>query len=486
MKCRPPLGGDMTLRIPKRIVNRLNWKKPFTAALAALASVVLLITPLSTSALTYTPDTFEVHSESAILVNTDTGTVVYEKNADQQMLPASLVKIMTFIIAVETWSDLDGTTITMSRAVQDELYGRDASNAGILVGETVTLRNLLYALMLNSACEAASMIAEYYGNGDQQPFIDAMNAKAQEIGCTNTHFTNAHGLDDPNQYSTARDMYLITQYAYNMPIYDDRPLDADSKAHSQQIFDVISSTDNYYISPTNLRDKQVVVHTNAMVREGNEYYYEYSRGVKTGTTDQNTKNLVTAGSKDGFNYICVVMGAQNLDDAGNATNYTYIDTINLYDWAFDTFATRTVVTTGDYIEEANVQLASGKNYVLLSPAQDVICLIPNEDLLDLSTIQKVATVNEEILAPVHKGDVLGSLELRLQDETLATVDLVATEDVEVSWVSWTLYQIWQFLTNPWVILAIVLIVVLVVVLILVRPKRKKKGRGGKTKYRHLR
>lgn len=464
----------------------MNWKKPFTALLAAVVSVVLLITPLSGAALTYTPDTFDVHSEAAILVNTDTNTVVYEKNADERLLPASLVKIMTFILAVETWSDLDGTTITMSRAVQDELYGRDASNAGIMVGETVTLRNLLYALMLNSACEAASMIAEYYGGGDQQPFIDAMNAKAQEIGCTNTHFTNAHGLDDPDQYSTARDMYLITQYAYNMPIYDDRPLDADSKAQSNQIFDVISSTDNYYISPTNMRDKQVVVHTNAMVREGNEYYYEYSRGVKTGTTDQNTKNLVTAGSKSGFNYICVVMGAQNLDDNGNATNYTYIDTINLYNWAFDTFATRTVVTTGDYIEEANVKLASGKNYVLLSPAQDVICLIPNEDLLDLSTIQKVATVNDEILAPVHKGDVLGSLELRLQDETLATVDLVATENVQVSWVSWVFYEIWQFLTNPFVLLALVLLVILVILLVIFSKKQRRKKGKGKKKYRHLR
>ena len=464
----------------------MNWKKPFTALLAAVVSVVLLITPLSGAALTYTPDTFDVHSEAAILVNTDTNTVVYEKNADERLLPASLVKIMTFILAVETWSDLDGTTITMSRAVQDELYGRDASNAGIMVGETVTLRNLLYALMLNSACEAASMIAEYYGGGDQQPFIDAMNAKAQEIGCTNTNFTNAHGLDDPDQYSTARDMYLITQYAYNMPIYDDRPLDADSKAQSNQIFDVISSTDNYYISPTNMRDKQVVVHTNAMVREGNEYYYEYSRGVKTGTTDQNTKNLVTAGSKSGFNYICVVMGAQNLDDNGNATNYTYIDTINLYNWAFDTFATRTVVTTGDYIEEANVKLASGKNYVLLSPAQDVICLIPNEDLLDLSTIQKVATVNDEILAPVHKGDVLGSLELRLQDETLATVDLVATEDVQVSWVSWVFYEIWQFLTNPFVLLALVLLVILVILLVIFSKKQRRKKGKGKKKYRHLR
>ena len=461
----------------------MNWKKPFTALLAAVVSVVLLITPLSGAALTYTPDTFDVHSEAAILVNTDTNTVVYEKNADERLLPASLVKIMTFIIAVETWSDLDGTTITMSRAVQDELYGRDASNAGIMVGETVTLRNLLYALMLNSACEAASMIAEYYGGGDQQPFIDAMNAKAQEIGCTNTHFTNAHGLDDPDQYSTARDMYLITQYAYNMPIY---ALDADSKAQSNQIFDVISSTDNYYISPTNMRDKQVVVHTNAMVREGNEYYYEYSRGVKTGTTDQNTKNLVTAGSKSGFNYICVVMGAQNLDDNGNATNYTYIDTINLYNWAFDTFATRTVVTTGDYIEEANVKLASGKNYVLLSPAQDVICLIPNEDLLDLSTIQKVATVNDEILAPVHKGDVLGSLELRLQDETLATVDLVATEDVQVSWVSWVFYEIWQILTNPFVLLALVLLVILVILLVIFSKKQRRKKGKGKKKYRHLR
>lgn len=464
----------------------MNWKKPLLAALSALVCVVMLAAPLSASALSYTPDSFEVHSQSAILVNTDTGTVVYEKNPDERLLPASLVKIMTFIIAVETWSDLDGTTITMSRAVQDELYGRDASNAGILVGETVTLRNLLYALMLNSACEAASMIAEYYGNGDQQPFIDAMNQKAQEIGCTNTHFTNPHGLDDPDQYSTARDMYLITQYAYNMPIYDDRPLDADSKAQSQQIFDVISSTDNYYISPTNLRDKQVVVHTNAMVRQGNEYYYEYSRGVKTGTTDVNTKNLVTAGSKDGFNYICVVMGAQNLDDNGNATNYTYIDTINLYNWAFDTFATRTVVTTGDYIEEANVELASGKNYVLLSPAQDVICLIPNEDLLDLSTIQKVVTVQEHILAPVHKGDVLGSLELRLQDETLATVDLVATEEVQVSWISWTFYQIWQFLTNPWVLLGILaLLVLLAALVILTRRSRRKRGKA-KKKYKHLR
>ena len=196
--------------------------------------------------------------------------------------------------------------------------------------------------------------------------------------------------------------------------------------------------------------------------------------------------MVTAGNKDGFNYICVVMGAQNLDDNGNATNYTYIDTINLYEWAFDTFATRTVVTTGDYIEEANVRLASGKSYVLLSPAQDVICLIPNEDLLDLSTIQKVATVNQEILAPVHKGDVLGSLELRLQDETLATVDLVATEDVEVSWVSWVFYEIGLFFTNPFVILAIVLLVILVILLVVLGKKQRRKKGKSKKKYRHLR
>ena len=117
----------------------------------------------------------------------------------------------------------------------------------------------------------------------------------------------------------------------------------------------------------------------------------------------------------------------------------------------------------------------------------MICLIPNEDLLDLSTIQKVATVNDEILAPVHKGDVLGSLELRLQDETLATVDLVATEDVEVSWVSWVFYEIWQFFTNPFVLLAIVLIVILVIVLVVLGKKqRRKKGKGKKSKYRHLR
>ena len=380
----------------------MNWKKPFTALLAAVVSVVLLITPLSGAALTYTPDTFDVHSEAAILVNTDTNTVVYEKNADERLLPASLVKIMTFIIAVETWSDLDGTTITMSRAVQDELYGRDASNAGIMVGETVTLRNLLYALMLNSACEAASMIAEYYGNGDQQPFIDAMNAKAQEIGCTNTHFVNPHGLHDENHYTTARDMAVIVQAALQ-----------------NDTFRTIAGTAQYTLPATNKNDEELMMfHHHAMMSKHRtaQYYDETVFAGKNGYTTDALNTLVTCANRNDMEIICVTMRTES--------GYSYPDTASLLDYVTDNFTKTALPSTFESLPEdiqASVLSSLGASSVTESSAADNspgYAVVPNTLSLEnltpaVSTTERTDADAKEVISYMYEDRCLGCVALKL-------------------------------------------------------------------------
>ncbi len=415
---------------------------------------------MQVSAISYTPDE-ETLCESALLINLDTDTIVYSKNSDERLQPASLTKIMTAIIAMETYSDLDNTVITKSMAVNEEIAGLGASSTGIMVGEEVTLRNLLYALLLASDCEAASMIAEYYGNGDTAPFIEKMNEKAKEIGCKNTHFVNAHGLDAEGQYSTVYDMYLITKYALNMEIYDTVE---DDGADTNQLFEKISCTTDWYLSPTNKQDKKLIVHTNDMLSayRGGSYYYEYIRGIKTGTTDTNTQNLVTLATQSGYTYMCVVFGGRYKDSSGVKLHDTYVDTKNLYKWAFNTFVNRTVVDTNSLEAEVPVRLSADKDYVLATPETDVTLLIPNADILDLSTIQKIATVDKNVTAPVKKGEVIGTLELRLQDETLTTVNLVASENVNRSTVLYILDVLRRFFTNKFVIAAIILLILLII------------------------
>jgi len=142
-----------------------------------------------------------------------TGIVVYTKNPDERMHPASLTKIMTAIIALENCTDLENSVATAPTYVFDELYLKNASHADIRHGEQMRMIDLLYAMMLRSACEAAGIIADYISGGEPQKFIQMMNDKAKELGCTGTNFVNAHGLHDDDQYTTASDMQKIFAHA---------------------------------------------------------------------------------------------------------------------------------------------------------------------------------------------------------------------------------------------------------------------------------
>ena len=192
--------------------------------------------------------------------------MVYEKNADKRREPASTTKIMTYIVVYENVEDPDNTTVTISEKIRDELLGTGSSLSGIQVGDILTVKQLLYCMMIPSGNDAALALADFVGGGDVQKFVDMMNEKAAELGCTNTHFMNPHGLHDDEHYTTARDLAIITQYAMMLPDFMD-----------------ITNTTNIYYKPyggPDAEEKRLLVTTNRLIHKNldPQYYYQYGAG----------------------------------------------------------------------------------------------------------------------------------------------------------------------------------------------------------------
>ena len=190
--------------------------------------VLLLSLTFSASAVSYDYESWEdaepkLYSDTILLVNMDTDVVVYEKDIHERRYPASLTKIMTYIVAIENIEDVEHTRVEIKQDVIDMLSGTGSSMSGLdyKIGEKVTVIDLLYCLMVSSGNDAALVLADYIGGGDIGIFVDAMNKKAQELGLEDTHFMNPHGLHDPEHYSTAYDIYKMASYALTLPYFSE-------------------------------------------------------------------------------------------------------------------------------------------------------------------------------------------------------------------------------------------------------------------------
>ena len=210
-------------------------KRRIVAAAAVLLIMAGAVLPVNASP-TRIELGVEVTAEAAYIVNDDTGRVVYQKNADRRMYPASTTKIMSAALAMTMCGDIENTMVTVPYDVWVEFDGIDISNAGIYGGEVMSMSDLVHCMLIQSANEAASSVAAYFG---RDSFIEAMNRKAMELGCTGTHFVNPHGLFDENHYTTARDLYLITQWALTVPGFSE-----------------ITSLSSYTLSETNVHSER--------------------------------------------------------------------------------------------------------------------------------------------------------------------------------------------------------------------------------------
>lgn len=263
---------------------------------------------VETNELSGWPDGPMIGAESAILMDVDTGIVLYEKNVHEQLYPASTTKLLTALLVIEN-STMD-ETVTFSH---DAIFNieRDSSHIGIDVGEQLTIEQCLYGLLLGSANEVAYALAEHVG-GDLDSFIDMMNARAAQLGCTDTHFANANGLPQVDHYTSAYDLALIARECYK-----------------NETLSKISGTAHYTIPPTNIQTEERPLDNHHQMLTGFQYAYDGIVGGKTGYTEEARQTLVTCAQRNGLRLVCVIMKEESPNQ--------FLDTAELFDYGFNNF-----------------------------------------------------------------------------------------------------------------------------------------------------
>lgn len=288
--------------------------------------------PITSNEMEGWPQMGDLYSETAVLMDADTGTVLVDKGMDQARYPASITKVMTTYLALENSNLTDQVTFT------EEGLARiwEGTNINSQVGETLTMEQCLYVIMIESANEVATQVAIQIA-GSEAAFADMMNAKAEELGCKNTHFTNASGLPDDNHYTTAYDMALIFRAALK-----------------NEEFKKIIQTKAFNLEPTNLNPETRSFTTHlALFAEAAPEYYADCIGGKTGVTSVAMNTLVTAAERDGKTLVAVVMRSE--------PGQVCADSIAMYDYGFDNFTKlelnegSAIVPNGVTVDDLTVQ-----------------------------------------------------------------------------------------------------------------------------------
>lgn len=452
----------------------MKIKRFFSVFLLVILTLSLLATPFAAADEPVLPADPDILAKAALLVDTETGTVVYAKDEHTELYPASLTKIMTALLvldAVENGKLSLDQEITASETAFDGLSA-DGSTANIKAGEVLTVRSLLYCMLVVSANEACNILAEAV-SGSVSAFVAEMNQKAQALGCDNTHFVNPNGLHDPQHYTSAWDMYLMTAAAMEHPE-----------------FMTICDTANVEIPATNLSKARNLWTTNHLLSNWRVIGYrnKEAHGIKTGSTDAAGHCLVSSATRGSLSFVSVILGADRVEENGVGNIRSFSETTRLFNYGFENFSHKTIIEPDEPIQEVTVSL-SEMDHVTVHPSRSVEMTVANG--LDPKDLERTVTLYEEVVeAPVSKGDVLGTLTLSYDGKEYATVNLLAMHDVEASEKLIFLRDMELFFQRPSVRIGIIVVFVLILLLIvwrlLSRRRRFRYGRStsrGSSNYR---
>ena len=328
----------------------------------------------------------EVSAQNAILIEANSGEVLYEKNASDKAYPASITKIMTAFLAIENG------TLDKKVKVSANASGVEGSSIYLASGEMISLRDLVYGLMLRSGNDAAIAISEAIG-GSTDNFVIMMNKKARELGACNTHFMNPNGLHDQEHYTTAKDMALIARAAMKNSEFK------KIAATKSWVTDRGEGKYNYFYN------KNKVV-----------YQYNGGTGIKIGYTKAAGRTLVASSERDGMELICVVMNAPDW----------FQDTYKLMDYAYSQFETAKVVGGQHPIKAVKVWEGS-KNFALIGSKEDILCPIKKGSDSEI-TIEYVLSSRPK--APISRWQEAGHLKVSVNGKYLFSKPLYYLEDIE--------------------------------------------------------
>ena len=418
---------------------------------SAFLIICLIFTPILTVN-AYEPSGIDITANAAMLVSMDTDEVLYEKNADKQVYPASITKIMTALLMLESDKYDPDAKIAMSEQALDLISGTGSSVSLLRAGEEITQLDLVYMVLMSSYGDCALLAAEYYG-GSAENFVAMMNSRAAELGLTNTHYENPIGLHHQENYTTARDTYVLTKFALQNATFKEV---CESTRHTVK---------------TSLSGQRVLSTTNFLQDNTTNYYYTYAKGVKTGYTDEAGRCLVSTASYNGYNYMCLVFGCPP-----NAKNH-FTESADLYRWAFNNFEFKTVANTENPVAEIGVDLSLDTDFVSLYVDQGFVSVLPKD--ADDSTISIVAKPTSEIVdAPIKKGQVLGTADIIYAEKIIGTVNLISNEDIQKSTLLTALRAVENFFTSSYMkvlyILIALIILIFIIAFIKLNVKRSKK------------
>ena len=433
-------------------------------ACAAVFASLLLAVPASASG----AEGFSVDARHALLMDAEHDEVLYEQDADARAYPASITKVMTALLVLEAVDrgELSLDQVITASSTYDADLTPDGSTQNIQPGEQLTVHQLLQCLLIASANEAANILAETVA-GDLESFVALMNQRAAELGCTGTHFANAHGLHNDNHYTTAHDIYRFVRAAME---YD--------------AFREIVSTADCYIDATNLSEQRHFFNTNGLLSSLRYTGYVYSGaiGVKTGNTDEAGLCLAAAAERDGVYLISVVLGAQRTPGTTGSEGFNqFSESIRLLDYGFDNFTRRAILDPLLPLEEVTVTLSKEAESVMVRPADTVERTLPSD--LDLSLIQQDITLYADTVeAPVEEGQVLGKVTLSYNGADYGTVDLVATNSVSRDPLLYRLHQLDEFFSHAWAKILVAVVLVLIALVILRFTLFSRHRRYGSARY----
>ena len=411
----------------------------------------------------------DIQAKAALLVDVNTDSVVYAKNEHQELYPASLTKIMTALLVLDAVED--GTLaldqeITASASAFKGLAA-DGSNAGIKTGEILTVEQLLYCMMVVSANEACNILAEAV-SGSIPAFVDAMNQRAQSLGCKNTHFANTNGLHDPQHYTSAWDMYLITKAAME---YD--------------LFVTISDTANVVIPATNMSKERNYWTTNHLLSTWRVigYLNKEAVGIKTGSTDEAGYCLVSSAARGSMHCVSVILGAERVEENGRGNIRSFSETTRMFNYGFENFSYQTILEPSTEVTREIAVTLSKVDHVTVAPNEEVEVLFPND--LKPADLQRRIHVEEPVEAPIQQGQKLGTMDLYYGDTVYATVDLLALHSVESSRLLIFWRDVQEFLANPILRISVIALLTLIVLLVLWKllfgRRRRRYGKTGQAR-----
>ena len=425
-----------------------------TAFFAVLFLTLSILPALSPHVCAASEDAPDIENcTAAYLYNFENDRVVFEYRPDERAFPASTVKLMTALVVYDAFGDALDTRITVTQEMLNEVTG---NSIDFNVGEVVTVEQMLNCMLVNSANDAAIILAHAVA-GSTAAFVERMNEKAGALGMYNTNYTNCTGMHDPRMITTAADTAKVAQAAYAVPGFVD-----------------ITSQQKYTMPATNFEAEREIYNRNAMISKyySTGYIYPSAVGLNAGATEQGGYTLcaVAKDEENGLTYLAVVLGG--LDEGG--VLYNYENGRRMFNWAFSAYSYRPVLSTSQVICELPVRLSSTIDYVTLVPSETISVYLPAA--LDLDSVIRYSynTYEEALDAPIEAGTEAGVITVVYGEEIIGTCPLVTTTSVTRSEFLYFLDRIQQFTSGRFFKGTLVAIVVLSIVYVFAKAALREK------------